>query len=97
MDSMRYNHAMMADHVAAQNSLVQHCNDLRQQALNVLANTADFWTNKGANAYTEAQRAIDQAFQSVFETVGRHGSAISQASTSADMSDAANAARFTGI
>lgn len=97
MDSMRYNHAAMADHVAAQNNLVQHLNDLQQQALNTLAQTADFWTNKGADAYAAAQRQITTAFQQVFETINRHGSAIGNASAAADMSDAANASRFVGI
>lgn len=97
MDAMRYNHAMMADHVAAQQGLVAHLNDLQQQALNVLAQTADFWTNHGANAYAEAQRSVTTAFQQVFHTIDRHGSAIGTASAAANQGDMANAARFVGI
>ncbi len=37
MEAMRYDHARMADHVAAQAGLVAHLNDLQQQALNTLA------------------------------------------------------------
>lgn len=97
MDAMRYDHLKMADHVAAQTSLVTHLNDLQQQALNVLAQTADFWTNHGANAYAEAQRSVTQAFQQVFATIERHGGAVSGASGNADAGDLANAARFVGI
>ncbi|MCH9667480.1 MAG: hypothetical protein AB7G47_14430 [Mycolicibacterium sp.] len=97
MESMRYNHAMMADHVASQAGLVAHLNDLQQQALNVLAQTADFWTNHGATAYAEAQRSIVQAFQQVFHTIERHGGAIGGSSGNADAGDLASAARFVGI
>lgn len=97
MDSMRYNHALMADHVASQQGLVNQMNDLQQQALNVLAQTADFWTNHGANAYAEAQRSVTQAYQQVFETINRHGSAIGGSSGNADAGDMASAARFVGI
>jgi uncharacterized protein YukE len=97
MDSMRYDHMRMADHVAAQQALVNHLNDLQQQALNTLAQTADFWTNHGANAYAEAQRSVTQAYQQVFETINRHGSAIGGSSGNADAGDMASAARFVGI
>ena len=97
MEAMRYNHAMMADHVAAQRGLVAHLNDLQQQALNVLAQTADFWTNHGANAYAEAQRSVTTAFQQVFHTIERHGAAIGGASSNADAGDMTSAARFVGI
>jgi uncharacterized protein YukE len=97
MEAMRYNHAMMADHVAAQQGLVAHLNDLQQQALNVLAHTADFWTNHGANAYAEAQRSVTTAYQHVFETINRHAAAVGSSSGNADAGDLANAARFVGI
>jgi uncharacterized protein YukE len=97
MEAMRYDHMRMADHVAAQQALVAHLNDLQQQALNVLAQTADFWTNHGANAYAQAQRSVTQAFQQVFETINRHGSAIGGSSGNADAGDMASAARFVGI
>lgn len=97
MDSLRYDHIKMADHVTAQAGLVRHLNDLQQEALNVLAQTADFWTANGANAYAEAQRSVTTAFQQVFETIQRHGTAVGGASQNADASDRANAARFVGI
>ena len=49
--TMRYDHPMMADHVAAQGNLVAHMNDLRQQAINVLNSLAEIWTEHGSNAY----------------------------------------------
>jgi len=97
MEAMRYDHARMADHVAAQAGLVAHLNDLQQQALNTLAQTADFWTNHGANAYAEAQRQIVQAYQQVFHTIELHGGAIGGSSGNADTGDLASAARFVGI
>ena len=54
-------------------------------------------TDKGANAYSEAQRSITQAYQQVFETIQRHGSAQGGASNNTSVGDAANAARFVGI
>jgi len=96
-DAIRYDHAGMADHVAAQGNLVQYMTDLRQQALNVLAQTADFWTEQGANAYQDAHRSIDLAYQQVFETVGRHATAIGQASHTAGTTDAGVASGFAGI
>lgn len=97
MEGMRYNQAAMMDHVAAQAGLVAHLNSLKDQALNVLAQTQDFWTDKGANAYAEAQRSIVMAYEQVFETIGRHGHATGGAVNNTDVGDAANAARFVGI
>ncbi|KUH91823.1 WXG100 family type VII secretion target [Mycobacterium sp. IS-1556] len=97
MEGMRYDHAKMADHVAAQSGLVAHLNSLQEQALNVLAQTQDFWADKGATAYAEAQRSITQAYQQVFETINRHGTATGGASSNTAVGDAANAARFVGI
>ncbi|BBY96392.1 hypothetical protein MGALJ_60610 (plasmid) [Mycobacterium gallinarum] len=97
MDMMRYDQAKMTDHVAAQAGLVAHLNGLKDQALNVLAQTQEFWTDKGANAYAEAQRSIVMAYEQVFETIGRHGGAQSGAVNNTDVGDANNAARFVGI
>jgi uncharacterized protein YukE len=97
MEGMKYDHAKMADHVAAQAGLVSHLNGLKDQALQVLAQTQDFWTDKGANAYAEAQRSIVQAYEQVFETINRHGAATGGASSNTSVGDAAQAARFVGI
>lgn len=94
---IRYDHAMIADHVSAQSNLVNHLTDLRQQALNVLANIAHIWTEHGSNAYQEAHYNVDMAFQKVFETIGRHGQAIGNASTTAATTDHSVAAGFQGI
>lgn len=97
MQGMRYDHAAMADHVAAQAGLVAQLNGLQEQALARLAETQDFWTAQGAAAYAEAQRSIVQAYQQVFETIQRHGGAQGGASGNTEVGDAAQAARFVGI
>lgn len=97
MEGQRYDHAKMADHVAAQSGLVAHLNGLKDQALNTLAQTQDFWTDKGATAYAEAQRSIVQAYEQVFHTIDRHGAATGGASNNTSVGDAAQAARFVGI
>ncbi|AFM20207.1 hypothetical protein Mycch_5542 (plasmid) [Mycolicibacterium chubuense NBB4] len=95
--SMRYDQAKIMDHVAAQGALVNHMTDLKQQALGVLAQTADFWTEKGQQAYSEAQRSVIVAYESVFETITRHGTAQGGAVHNTDAGDASSAARFVGI
>lgn len=97
MEGMKYDHAAMSDHVAAQTGLVAHLNGLKDQALNTLAQTQDFWSAQGAQAYAEAQRSIVQAYEQVFETIQRHGGAQGGASNNTSVGDAANAARFVGI
>ena len=92
--TMRYDQAKMMDHVAAQGALVAHMTDLKQQALGVLAQTADFWTEKGANAYAEGQRSVTVAYENVFETITRHGHAQGGAVHNTDTGDASSAARF---
>jgi hypothetical protein len=94
---MRYDQAKMMDHVASQAGVVAHLNGLKDQALNVLSQTQEFWTDKGANAYAEAQRSIVMAYEQVFETIGRHGGAQGGAVQNTDVGDAAQAARFVGI
>lgn len=97
MEGMKYDHTKMIDHVAQQAGLVSHLNGLKEQALQVLAQTADFWTDKGATAYAEAQRSIVQAYEQVFHTIERHGAATGGASNNTSVGDAAQAARFVGI
>ena len=97
MDSMRYDHAAMADHVAAQAQLVAHMSDLRTRALAVLNNLAGIWTQHGSNAYQACHHEVDQAFQAVFQTIERHGAAIGHASTNALTTDQAVAAGFRGL
>jgi uncharacterized protein YukE len=97
MDAMRYDQPQMMDHVAAQGALVAHMTDLKQQALGVLAQTSDFWAEKGQQAYSEAQRSITVAYENVFETITRHGGAQSGAVQNTDAGDASSAARFVGI
>jgi uncharacterized protein YukE len=94
---MKYDHAKMVDHVAQQSGLVAHLNGLKDQALQVLAQTQDFWTAQGANAYGEAQRSIVQAYEQVFQTIERHGQATGGASSNTNTGDAAQAAQFVGI
>ncbi|MDO3267999.1 WXG100 family type VII secretion target [Mycobacteroides abscessus] len=94
---MRYDHALMADHAAGQANQVTSFHDMRQRAMNVLAQTIDIWQGSGAGGYEAAQRQIDLAFQKVFETIGRHGQAIQQASDNAHMTDNGVGAGFQGI
>ena len=97
MDNMRYNHSMMADHVAAQQQLVTHMTDLRTRALGVLNQLSGVWTQLGSNAYQQSHMQIDQAFQQVFDTIQRHGQAIGNASTNALTTDHGVAAGFQGL
>jgi uncharacterized protein YukE len=97
MDSMRYDHAMMADHVSSQTQLVAHMNDLRQRAMGVLNQLAEVWTEHGSNAYQVCHHEIDQAFTAVFQTIQRHGQAIGHASTNALVTDHAVEAGFRGL
>nr|VTP02298.1 hypothetical protein BIN_B_04452 [Mycobacterium riyadhense] len=97
MDMMRYDHAMMADHVSAQANLVAHMNDLRTQALNTVNHVAGIWTAHGSDAAQQAYHEINQAFSTVFATIERHGAAIGQASTNAGVTDHGVAAGFRGL
>ena len=95
--SMRYDQAKIMDHVAAQQALVAHLTDLKQQALGVLAQTSDFWAEKGQAAYAEAHRSVVVAYENVFDTINRHGTAQGGAVHNTDAGDASSAARFVGI
>ncbi len=95
--TMRYDHPMMADHVAAQGNLVAHMNDLRQQAINVLNSLAEIWTEHGSNAYQVCHHQVDMAFQHVFQTIQRHATAIGTASTNAGTTDHGVAAGFQSL
>lgn len=97
MEGMRYDQVAMNDHVSGQAALVAHMTDLKEQSLGVLQQTADFWADKGHAAYGEVQRSIALAYESVFETITRHGGAQSGAVQNTDAGDAASAARFVGI
>jgi hypothetical protein len=95
--TMRYDQAKILEHVAAQQALVAHLTDLKQQALGTLASTSDFWAEKGQAAYAEAHRSVVVAYESVFETITRHGHAQGGAVQNTDAGDASSAARFVGI
>lgn len=97
MDMMRYDHAMMADHVSAQANLVAHMNDLRTQSLNVIQHLAQTWTAHGSDAAQQCHNEVNQAFQTVFDTIQRHGAAIGQASSNAGIADSGVAAGFRGL
>ncbi|MEE6140498.1 WXG100 family type VII secretion target [Mycobacterium sp. 050128] len=97
MDSMRYDHAMMADHVSAQGQLVAHMNDLRSRAMGVINQMAAVWTQHGSDAAQTCMHEIDQAFQAVFQTIERHGHAVGHASTNALGTDHAVQAGFRGL
>ncbi len=94
---IRYDHPMIADHVSGQNNLVNYMTDLRQQAINVLNNIAQIWTEHGSNAYQEAHYNVDMAFAKVFETIGFHAQAIGGASQTAQTTDLGVAAGFKNL
>jgi uncharacterized protein YukE len=97
MDSMRYDHVMMSDHVAAQAQLVAHMTDLQNQAMGVLNQLAQVWTQHGSNAYQQCHYQVSQAFQSVFDTIQRHGQTVGQSSNNALVTDHGVAAGFLGL
>lgn len=97
MDSMRYDHPMMADHVAAQAQLTAHMHDLKQQAINAVQHAATIWTQHGSDAAQVAFNEINQAFNAVFHTIDRHGTAIGNASTNALTTDHGVQAGFRGL
>lgn len=97
MDSMRYDHAMMADHVSAQAQLVAHMNDLRSRAMGAINQVATIWTQHGSDAAQMCMHEIDQAFQAVFHTIERHGQAVGHASANALGTDHAVQAGFRGL
>ncbi|WP_136246376.1 WXG100 family type VII secretion target [Mycobacterium intracellulare] len=97
MDSMRYDHGMMADHVSAQAQLVAHMNDLRTRAMGAINQVATIWTQHGSDAAQVAMHEIDQAFQAVFHTIERHGEAVGNASSNALGTDLGVQAGFRGL
>lgn len=97
MDSMRYDHGMMADHVSAQAQLVAHMNDLRTRAVGAINQVATLWTQHGSDAAQVAMHEIDQAFQAVFHTIERHGQAVGNASSNALGTDLGVQAGFRGL
>jgi uncharacterized protein YukE len=94
---MRYDHAMMADHVSAQAQLVAHMNDLRTRAMGAINQVATIWTQHGSDAAQVCMQEIDQAFQAVFHTIERHGQAVGNASTNALGTDLGVQAGFRGL
>ena len=97
MDSMKYDHPMMVDHVSAQAQLTAHMNDLRQRAMNAVQHAAAIWTQHGSDAAQVCFHEIDQAFQAVFHTIDRHGAAIGHASSNALTTDHGVQAGFRGL
>lgn len=94
---MRYDHAAMAEHATRQASLVTQMSDLQQQANRAIHAVAEIWTQHGSNAAQECHAQIAMAFQQVFDTINRHGTAIAGASSHAEISDLGAAAGFRGL
>lgn len=97
MDSMRYDHSMMADHVSSQAQLVAHMNDLKSQAMNAVQHVAAIWTQHGSDAAQVCFNELDRAFAEVFHTIDRHGAAIGHASSNALTTDHGVQAGFRGL
>ena len=97
MGDMRYDHAMMGDHVTSQASLVNWLNDKKTEAQNVINNLAHIWTEHGSDAAQQCTMQINMAFDEVFQTIGRHGHAIGQSSGRALTADLGVKSGFQGI
>ena len=93
----RYDHSRMVEHATQQANLVTHLQGLQQDANNQIASIAEIWTQHGSNAAQECHAQISLAFGQVFDTINRHGSAISGASSNAETTDFGAAAGFRSI
>jgi uncharacterized protein YukE len=93
----RYDHSRMVEHATQQANLVTHLQGLQQDANNQIASIAEIWTQHGSNAAQECHAQISLAFCQVFDTINRHGSAISGASSNAETTDFGAAAGFRSI
>ncbi|GAB4896313.1 MULTISPECIES: hypothetical protein [Mycobacterium] len=94
---MRYDHLRMVDHATQQASLVTHMQGLQQDSQNQIASIAEIWTQHGSNAAQECHAQIGLAFNQVFDTINRHGTAIAGASQHGEMTDLGAAAGFRSI
>ncbi|KWX20467.1 hypothetical protein AFM11_30290 [Mycolicibacterium wolinskyi] len=93
----RYDHARMIEHATSQASLVTRMTELKQGADNAIHSIAEIWQQHGSNAAQECHAQIALAFQQVFDTINRHGSAIQGASQNAETTDFGAAAGFRNI
>jgi uncharacterized protein YukE len=93
----RYDHARMVEHATQQANLVGHLQGLQQDANNQIASIAEIWTQHGSNAAQQCHAQISLAFTQVFDTINRHGTAISGASQHAETTDFGAAAGFQSI
>ncbi len=97
MEAMRYDAAMMGDHVSQQGQLVNHMQDLRRSAHAQIEGIRGDWTGMGFGGLDDLHRQIDAAYEAVFQTIGRHGGAIGKASNDASCTDSSVHAGFTAI
>ncbi len=97
MEAMRYDAAMMGDHVSQQGQLVNHLQDLRRSAHAQIEGIRPDWTGMGFSGLDDLHRQIDSAFEAVFRTIGHHGTAIGKASNDATCTDSSVHAGFTAI
>lgn len=97
MDSQRYDHVMMGDHVGQQQNLVNHMIELQKKAIGVLNHLQTVWTAHGSNAYAQCSMEINQAFQTVFDTINRHAAAIGTSSHNAGAGDQSVAGMFKAL
>lgn len=97
MEAMRYDRAMMGDHVTSQTGLVSHMQEQRRQAHAQIEGIRQDWTGMGFGGLDDLHRQIDAAFDTVFQTINRHGQAINRASENAHTTDGAVNAGFQAI
>lgn len=96
-EAMRYDSPMMGDHVSSQGQLVAHLQEQRRQSHAQIEGIRADWTGMGFGGLDDLHRQIDAAFNAVFDTIGRHGTAIGKASESAMTTDSAVNAGFQAI
>ncbi|QSN49613.1 WXG100 family type VII secretion target [Mycobacteroides abscessus] len=96
-EAMRYDAPMMNDHVASQNQLVAALQENRRQAHAQIEGIRPEWTGMGFGGLDDLHRQIDAAFDAVFQTIGRHGSAIGHAANNAVSADSGVNAGFASI
>jgi WXG100 family type VII secretion target len=96
MDQITYNHGMvseLASDVGQRAAQLMEMHDDIQQRTNAIA---EFFEGKAGTAFHEAQMQMLQGFQSLIQTVSRHGTTIQNVNEGAAMTDSMMAQGFGG-
>ena len=96
MDQITYNHGMvseLASDVGQRAAQLMEMHDDVQQRTNAIA---EFFEGKAGTAFHEAQMQMLLGFQSLIQTVSRHGTTIQNVNEGAAMTDSLMAQGFGG-